>query len=161
MQPGHSQHKGMTCNGFSLIETLVAVAVVGVTFFALYSALTYCYSITRFARENLRATQIMVEKLEVIRLYNWEQLNDPAFLPKTFQATYAPVSAMTTSGNRPAATGPIYQGTVTVANAPMYANYSDKVRLVRVDLTWNTSGVQRRRSMETLVTFIGLHNYVY
>ena len=122
--------------------------------------ITFCYSNLQFTRENLRATQIMAAKLEAIRLYNWEQINDPSFLPRTFVATYA--SAPSSSGkneNRTAAT--TYQGTITITNAPFSANYSDKLRLVTVDLTWTTGKNARQRSMQSLVTFSGLQTYVY
>lgn len=142
--------------GFSLIEALVGVAMFGIAFFALYSGLTYCCSNLQFSRENLRATEIMVRKLETIRLYSWQQVNDPTFLPRTFTATYdaTPVGSST-------AMNLTYKGTVEITNAPIVANYSDKLRLVTINLTWKTGKVTRSRSMQSLVAFSGLYYYVY
>ena len=74
--------------GFTLTEIMVACLILGVSFFALFSGMTYCLGSLRFARENLRATEIMVDKMEAIRLYNWDRLNDPGYVPKTFTVPY-------------------------------------------------------------------------
>ncbi len=147
---------------FSLVEVMVGAALFGVTFFALYSGITYAYSHLQYARENLRATQIMAAKLEAIRLYSWDQVNDPVFLPRTFTANYVNgVSGGKKGTVTTAAPEIIYQGTVQITNAPMSANYSDKLRLVKIDLTWKTGGTLRQRSMQSLVTYNGLYTYVY
>src|SRR5687767_14388252 len=59
---------------FSIIEVLVALAIAGVLFTSLYAGISAGFVVIETARENLRATQIMVEKLETIRLYTWEQI---------------------------------------------------------------------------------------
>jgi len=41
----------------------------------------------RMARENLRATQIMLEKVETIRLYSWNQVTSNGFIPTDFVAS--------------------------------------------------------------------------
>lgn len=146
-------HKG---KGFSLIEAMIGVAMFGIAFFALYSGLTFCCTNLQFSQENLRATEIMVKKLEAIRLYSWEQVNDPTFLPRTFAATYD-ASPIGSSGSSRLT----YQGTLEIGNAPITANYSDDLRLVTVNLSWQTGKVTRQRSMQSLVAFSGLYYYVY
>jgi len=145
--------------GFTFTEILIASLIIGMSFFALYSGMTYCLGSLRFARENLLATQIMVEKMEAIRLYNWERLNDPSYLPSTFTATY-PDEGTASSKKQPIAS-PVFTGTLSITDAPCSDNYPPNIRLVTVNLTWKTGGTMRTRSMQSLVTRDGLHNYVY
>ncbi len=147
--------------GFSLVEAMVGMAVFAICFFALYSGMTYCFSGLQFARENLRATQIMAEKLEVIRLYTLDQVDSTTFLPRTFTAYYTPSTAIILKKGVTAGAGIVYTGTVSVASAPITANYSDKLRLVTINLNWKTGNTPRQRSMQSFVTFGGLQSYVY
>src|SRR5258705_6921712 len=82
--------------GFSLVEVMVSVAVFGLTCVSLYAGVTFGFNSVQLARENLRATQILVEKMEVIRLYSWEEITNSVFIPTTFQATYSPGATVTT-----------------------------------------------------------------
>jgi prepilin-type N-terminal cleavage/methylation domain-containing protein len=64
---------------FTLVELVVAMAVIGVVVVSLYGGITSGISSVRMARENLRATQILVEKTEAIRLYRWDQITNSLF----------------------------------------------------------------------------------
>src|ERR1051325_3009125 len=75
---------------FSLVEAVVGMGVIGTVVGALMSGITTGTFTMRMARENLRATQIMLEKVETIRLYSWEQIKTPNFIPSSFTATYDP-----------------------------------------------------------------------
>ena len=54
--------------GFSLVEVVIAMAVAGVSVIALLSAISSGMLTMQMARENVRATQIMLEKTETLRL---------------------------------------------------------------------------------------------
>lgn len=54
--------------GFSLVEAAVALGLVALVVGALYAGMTQVIAQSQSARENLRATQILLEKLETIRL---------------------------------------------------------------------------------------------
>ena len=152
--------------GFSLVEVMVGVAVFGVTCVSLYAGVTFGFNSVRLARENLRATQILAEKMEVIRLYSWDEINEPGFIPATFQATYAPGATLTTTGpngrpvNNPAE-GVTYYGTITITDPPMWENYRQKLKRVELSVRWTTGKLERSRSLRTLVTLDGLQSYVY
>ena len=154
---------------FSLVETLVGMAVFGVTFVSLYAALVFGFNSIQFSRENLRATQILVEKMEVIRLYSWQEVNTAGFIPTTFQATYAPGATTTTyekSGSKlipvlKPAEGTTYSGTISITDPSMWENYRSRTKLVTLNLSWKTGKVQRSRSLSTLVAYDGLYYYVY
>src|SRR5438128_1700641 len=85
-------------SGFTLVEVVVAIAVAGVMLVALYAGMaTGTFSI-RLARENLRATQVVLEKMEVIRLLTWDQIASSNVLPATFTVPYDPTGTNTTNG---------------------------------------------------------------
>ena len=134
-----------------MIEAMVAMAVIGVTFAALYSGLTYGFSKVRFSRENQRATQILLEKMETIRLYSWSQINEDGFIPDTFTASYYP------PGSTNASAGIIYSGTVEIDDVDLDTNYEDQVKKITVGLTWYTGHTKRTRTLSTYVTEFGLH----
>lgn len=145
-------------DAFTLMEVLVAVMIVGVTFVTYYLGMTQGFGIIQLARENLRATQILQEKMEIIRLYTWDQFNTTGFIPATFTATFYPQGTQTNQGVT-------YQGTFTLTNAPDTVtgplNYKSDLRMVIFQLTWQSGSVQRQREMRTLVSHYGLHNYIW
>ena len=147
---------GARPGAFTLIEVMVAVAIIGVEFVSLYLGMTQGFAIIQLARENLRATQILQEKMETIRLYSWDQITTSGFIPTNFTAAFYPAGSQTNQGA-------VYQGTVTITNAPVGASsgYGNDLKLVLVQVNWNSGRVQRQREMRTLVSQYGLHNYIY
>src|SRR5262245_59527435 len=94
---------------FSIVELVIAMALIGMLVLAVYGAITSGMGTIRMTRENLRATQILLEKMEGIRLYNWGQLA-PGFVPVQFITNYDVNNSATNSGV-------LYYGTVTIAPA--------------------------------------------
>jgi len=139
---------------FTLVEMLVAMAIIGVVVVGLYGGITSGIGSVRMARENLRATQILVEKTEAIRLYRWDQITNSSFLPTNFLASYDATTTNTASGI-------VYSGTVSVAAAPFSASYSNDLRLLTVQVSWTTGKLARKRQLSTCVCRTGLQNYAY
>jgi prepilin-type N-terminal cleavage/methylation domain-containing protein len=139
--------------GFTLVEIVVAMFVIGISVVALYGAISSSYDTIRFARENLRATQILTEKTEAIRLYGWEQITTPGFIPTTFNVPFDPVNT-----NAP---GPTYNGTISIKKIPNSVSYADDLRRVNVELQWNSRGRSRYREFSTYVCRTGIQNYKY
>jgi type II secretory pathway pseudopilin PulG len=139
-------------SGFAIIEASVATAIVGIVFAALLSGFTGGFGIIRLARENVRATQIIQEKMEMIRLYNWDQINSNGFIPTNFTASFDPTNS---------SKGLIYRGTVVVTMPTMTEGYSNTIRQATVEVAWVSGNTQRNRKMTTLVSRYGLQNYIY
>jgi prepilin-type N-terminal cleavage/methylation domain-containing protein len=138
---------------FSLIETLVAVALVGVVLVSLYTGISNGFAFAKVTRENLRATQILQEKMETIRLYTWEQLNTPGFVPTNFlEGFYA---SGTNNG------GLTYTGRVIIATAPIGETYASNMKQVTIQLSWKSGTIVRNRQMDTFTAKHGLQNYIY
>src|SRR5262245_45144004 len=70
--------------GNTLAEVVIATVILAIIAAALISSINYGMFAMRLARENSRATQIILEKLESIRLYDWYQVNSNGFVPTTF-----------------------------------------------------------------------------
>jgi len=141
-------------SGLTLIEAIFALAIIGLIVLAVYGAITSGVTSLRMARENLRATQILVEKTESLRLYNWDQLNTN-FIPANFIVPYDATSGATNSGVQ-------YYGSIAlVSNPDIGTSYSNNIRLVTVRLNWTTGRIQRSREISTYVCRTGIQNYVY
>ena len=53
------------------------------------------------------------------------------------------------------------QRAVRITNAPVSAEYADKMRLVTVSLVWTNGNVARNRQMQTLISANGLQEYIF
>lgn len=147
--------RGKGPRAFTLIESLFAMAMAGVMFAALYSGLAFGFSLIKVARENTRATQILVEKMETIRLYTWTQITNVGFVPITkFTVPYYSVDGTNS--------GLLYTGQISIAACPLTTSYADTMKKVTIRLDWGQLGnTNRTRLMSTYVTRNGLQNYVW
>jgi uncharacterized protein (TIGR02598 family) len=143
-------------SAFTLIEVMVGIAIMAIMGLGLYAGIGYAFTQLRISSENLRATQILEGKMEVIRQYNWDQVvNLPGFIPTSFSESFF--------ANNPAATPAnfVYTGKVTVTNAPITESYSNDLRMIQVQVTWKSGGVTHKRQATTFVSQYGLQRYVY
>ena len=144
--------------GFSLAETLIATLAAAVMLLALYASFTFGYAMIRVTREDIRATQIIVQRMEAIRLSPYDVVANPASYPSNTTA-YFDESTDTTNH------GTVY--TVSFSRTPgpagLPSTYKTNVMLVTVSASW-TSGtatnIQHSRSMQTYVARSGIQNYV-
>jgi len=136
----------------------MATGIIAVTGAGVISSINYGLCVMRIARENQRATQVMLEKLEAIRLYNWTQVTNSGFIPANFSAPYDPTGATNSQGTT-------YFGTMAVS-VPNFIgttpNYSASIRQFTVNLSWtNSGGISHFRTLSTYVAQNGMQNYVY
>jgi hypothetical protein len=137
------------------MEVLVAVLVLTTISVAFYVGLSSCFSVIKTSREEVRATQIMTQKLEGIRLCTWSELTN-----FSFKEPYDPLG--TTNGS----SGVYYFGTVTegpATNVPSTASYQNNMCLVTVNLTWTNNGGTgvHNRQMQTHYARYGLQGYIW
>ncbi len=145
--------------GFTLVEVIISSMILGITTLALFGSLSSGFSITQSARENLRATQIMLQRAEAVRLFNWSQVLNTNYLKPTFTESYD-----TQTGTNGAGTS--YSGFITSTtptNVP--SAYAANMRTITISLYWtNTYGKQkviRSRQMQTQVARYGMQNYIW
>ena len=148
--------------GWSLAEVMVSVVVLAIVFVSLFVAFSYGFTVIRATREDLRATQILTQKIEGIRLCTWTQLSS---CPTNFTDTYA-ILGNTNSSSL------VYYGTITRGRNNNLPNgtsgYRDQVQLITVTVTWKTPGISANdpavthtRSMQTQSALYGLQNYLF
>lgn len=146
---------------FSLIECIVAISVIMIGFVTIFGSMTMGFSITELSRENLRATQIILDKMEGVRLYSWTQITNSSFLQPTFTNWFYEtnnIGLTTAKGN-----GVLYTGVVAVTSVPFSASYSNNMVQVTVSVGWTSAqgGLHHTRSSCTFVSMSGLQNYVF
>jgi prepilin-type N-terminal cleavage/methylation domain-containing protein len=161
---------------FTLVEVMVAIAVIGISVGALLTGVSASVLNMRMSRENLRATQIMLERTETLRLLTWDQLNDASFFASgSTQVHYLTDSAgrqyicshfqQKYDPNSTNAQGLTYSGKIRFYDprnysiTPAYA--TDSMKAVWIELTWKTGKIFRSRTLTTLVTRNGMQTYVY
>ena len=144
-------------SAFTLVETMVGVAVTGIMIVSLYGGFAFGFQEVRLAREEERATQILLERMEVVRLFNWDQvINLPGYIPTSFTAPF-----YANNPTNPPANSFTYSGTVVVTNAPGAETYLADLRMIKIEVTWPSAKITRRKQMTTLVSQYGLQKYVY
>jgi len=156
---------GSISGGYTLAEVMISIFLLATMMISLYAGFYSGFAIAKLSRENLRATQIMVQKLEAVRIYNWKQVTNSAMLPTTFVDYYNPAGVSNNTY------GAYYQGLVSVASPltdTIPAAYNDKMRTVTVTVYWtnyltqpSTNKIVRSRTMQTLVARYGMQDYIY
>jgi hypothetical protein len=149
--------------GFTFAEVLVAGAILGFMATSLYGAFSAGFYVIQSMRENLRATQVMVQKLEAIRLFTWSQVCDTnKYLIPSFAEPYDPLSVTNNCG------GAKYTGYVSAsipAAGDLPEAYRTNMRTITVALYWTnyngTKPVLHTREMQTRVTRNGMQNYIW
>jgi len=148
---------GRETKAFTIAEVVVAVLVLMTIAVFFYAGLSSCFGVVQSSREDLRATQILIQKLEAVRLCTWSQLAN-----FTFQEIYDPLDVT----NHEA--GITYYGTVSTNVAGSIndaATYKGNICLVTATVNWtNYNGhksMGHTRQMQTQVARYGLQNYIW
>jgi hypothetical protein len=149
-------HRLRTHLAFTLTEMVVAVSFLGVLFVSLFGGMSYGFATVQASRENLRATQIILERMEGLRLYNWNQVVYSNWIPASFTGYYFPLA------NPGESVGITYNGTMAVTNLLLpNTSYSNDMRSVVVTVRWTSAGIPRMRTLTTFIARNGMQNYIF
>ena len=146
-----------SASGFTLVETLVAILMSAIMLPALFTGLAFAFSSMQAMRENLRATQIIVQRMESLRLAPYKTLQDPAAYPTNAIEYFSPSGQATGKG------GTAYTITYNWAPGPssLPPSYRTNVMLVTVTAAWKSgNAAERTRSMQSYVARYGIQRYV-
>jgi len=149
-QPSPMELASCRSSAFTLVEVLFSVVIVGVLVIALYSAMASAIPMVRSCQENERVTQILSEKLDTIRLYNWNQIRSP-FVQTNFVVGIEPLLTNST---------PYYTGRISVVTAPISEGYRANLLQVTVTVDWVSGRRPQSQSMVTYVAKYGLQTYI-
>ena len=148
-------------HAYTLAEVMISVLIVGTLILALYAGFSQGFAVIHSARENLRATQILVQRMETIRLYTWSQVLDTDnYLKPTFTELYDPL------GRTNNTVGTRFQGTISSSiPTDLPVAYQTNMRTITVQLFWTNYNrgqpVVSTREMQTRVARNGMQNYIY
>ncbi len=116
-------------------------------------------STVQSARETVRATQIMSEQMDLLRLKTWDQLdrlNNTNYYP-----TFNPISSNVANAG---SAGLTYRARVSVIPGSAFINngesYRANVKQVTIRLTWQSRNLQHKAEMTTFFSQYGMQNYI-
>lgn len=142
---------------YTLVEVMIATLLLGIMMAIFFSGFSQGYLSLNTARQDLRATQILTQKTETVRLCTWAQLTN---LPNSFVEYYTGSGTNVVNG--------VYFGQISVANAtniPNSVSYYGAIKLVTISVTWtnyiSNRAVPHSRQMQTLASRDGMVNYIY
>src|SRR5205823_4851234 len=116
--------------GFTVAEAIVGMGIVGVLIISLYAGLTSGMGTIQLAREDMRATEILVRNMDQIRLFTWDQITNGTTIPTSFLAGFNPANPTPTNNMTSSHVGNgnaygqqsiiplVYSGTVTISAFP-------------------------------------------
>ena len=141
---------------FTLVESMVALMVAAVMFTALYSGFIFSYAALKLDREDLRATQILLQRMETLRLTSFSAIQGG-----TLTEYYDP------NGQTNSSYGAAYTVTITT-NAPTSTDmpvqpvyYMSKMLKITATATWTNANKLRTRSLQTYASQGGIQSYIY
>jgi len=142
---------------FTIAEVLVAVFVLGIAAMSLYAGFASGFMLVDSSRQELRATQILTQKAEALRLCSWSSLTN---FPITFTELYDP----TTTNNG----GTVYVGSISTnipTVIPVTSGYRSNMCMATINLYWtnynSTQRIVHSRTSQTLVARYGIQNYIW
>lgn len=146
---------------FSLVEVMIGAGLLAVMGLSVYVTFNSGFGTMAITREEERATQIMSQKLESIRLLTWAQL---AKTPTSFTEFYNPQGIANNTA------GTVYYGTLSTqgaaTNISSSVSYYSQIHLITVTLVWTnnfsgTAPIAHTRLMQTLSANLGLQQYIF
>jgi Tfp pilus assembly protein PilV len=123
---------------FSLVENLVAISTVTLFTLGFTGMIVLSGKLTRAARDELTAMEILESKIESLRSCTWSQITSPKFVPAKSQVT----------------NGGIYTITMALQNPTGSESYHDRLVQVVAEAKWSSEG--RAQTVST-TTFISPH----
>jgi hypothetical protein len=162
-QRGGGDGSQMPLAGFTLIETTLAIAMLGLFISMLLVMNSNVLGLLRNSKDNVSASQALQERVEQMRIANWVQISDTDYLKEKLLAT-----STGSASSLPDATE-----TITVSAYPAKAGASVRVtrsknaaridslntalqqeRMVRVDVELNWEGFPQKRRRTRVATAI-------
>src|SRR5262245_35132732 len=69
--------------GYTFVEVMVAMWLLMVVVVSLFGAFSLGFSTIKISQEDVRASQILLQKLETLRIYDWSKITN-GYFPRTF-----------------------------------------------------------------------------
>jgi hypothetical protein len=130
---------------------MVGCVILGITVAALCGAFSFGFRTIKLSQEDVRADQILMQKLESIRVYDWSKMNNTYILPN-FTNSFSTTNSVH---------GVTYNGVLTIApfGPSTGESYTNTLRQVTASISWVSDGLSHTRTMTTLVSQNGIQTY--
>jgi len=150
--------------GFTLIEAVVTVAMVGLFLSALMVMNSNVLALLRTAKDNASASQTVQERVERMRIANWVQITDANYIASTLLGNASastgslgnPVETVSVTGYRSTGDVPGMRAKVVRQNNATQIVLSNAAlkdeRMVRVEVNLTWRGFPRNRLRERATT---------
>jgi hypothetical protein len=141
---------------FTLVEAVVATLIAAIAIPAFYGCVGAGFAMVGTTREDLRATQIILQRMEAIRLSGYDVLTNSTSYPTNVTDYYTP------SGQTNGTAGTAYTVNYNWAPGPVTLppSYRSNMVLVTVSASWKSGNVLQTRSNQTYVARYGIQRYV-
>jgi hypothetical protein len=142
---------------FTLVETVIAVLLATMMLTALYTCFASGWSLIQITGQDLRATQILLQRMERVRLCDFTQIKDTGLNPSSSVEYFDPKDQGTGGG------GVAYTVTfasTTPSSGSLPEAYRMNMLLVTVGTCWTNGTRVYNRSMQTYVAKDGMQSYV-
>lgn len=143
--------------GFTLVEAMVATFAAAIMMLALYACFAGGYSMIKVSREDLRATQIALERMEAIRVSPYAFLMDATKFPTTNTVYFDEAGKSSGKGGVPYTV--TFKAEALSAPKPKTQFYTNMME-VTVTVSWKSGNLQRSRSMQAYAAQRGIQGYV-
>ncbi len=130
------QNQNKSQEGFSLIEVLIAIFILGIVSITLISVFIYGFNVVYRTRQVTLATQIAQEEVELIRNLNYD---DILLLGSTF--SHDSLSEFVSGA-----------GALSIEDGP-----GDDIKKLTVSVTWDYQGTNMRKDVVTYITREGVN----
>ena len=156
MQSPARRSGGRSEAAFTLVECIVGLLIAAVVLTALYSSFIFAYGAVKLDREDLRATQILLQRMETLRLTSFSAIQGG-----TLTEYYDP-NGQTNSTCGAAYTVTVTTNTPTATDMPVQpVYYMNKMLKVTATATWTNANRLCTRSLQTYASQAGIQNYIY
>jgi type II secretory pathway pseudopilin PulG len=149
-----------TEGGTTLVEIVISMGVLGIVSTSIFAGFTFGFNVVKISRDELRATQILHEQMERIRLYSWDQIaKQTNFVKTSFSAPLGLTGATYFTGRIVVTNAEVYNS-ASNSHVPMPEVYGKNLREVIVTLNWTNNNLPRSREARTYISRYGLQNYI-
>lgn len=161
--PSNALHRLRSSKAFSLIENMIACGVISAFLGGVFTLNSQALSMLRMGRDEASASQVLQQRIEQIRIANWQRLSDPTWIRDNIMNADADGSSglknlqeTVTLAPYNSATGSTNTFTRSAGSATASGSNASLINEMTIRITWQVSwtGVPSARTHTRQTTVI-------